>query len=400
MSEYFIGRQPIFDHKMDLYAYELLFRGEDGRGALEKSGEEATSQVMHNALAEIGLNNLIGNKRAFLNLTHRFITDPDLILFPPEQTVLEVLEDVKGDDSIVAGVDELSQRGYTIALDDFVYRPDLEPLIDLADLIKIDITQFDDDGLAEAVKSLKSRNKPLLAERVETAEELEKLQALEFDYYQGYFFAKPKVVRGKKLPGNMLALVQLASKIHEPDIDMDELVRLVSMDISLSVKTLRFANSAQNGLQTKVENVRQAVNLLGLKTLRNWISILLMSEIDYRPSELVTLALTRARFCENLAREAELENADSFFTVGLFSVLDALLDTDMETILDSLPLQAAICDALLHHRGLQGDALNIAMDFEVGHLGDHTFAEVDAARLNALYLDALKWADESVTVLQ
>ncbi|MEM7292947.1 MAG: HDOD domain-containing protein, partial [Pseudomonadota bacterium] len=301
MSEYFIGRQPIFDASMNLFAYELLFRDNNGGGIGSIDGGAATLQVISNTVSEIGLSNLVGQHFAFVNLTRHFLLHPELILFPPERTVLEILEDIEVDDAVIEGVANLRRRGFTIALDDFVPNPKLQPLIDLADIIKLEIPLLDAPTRKETVERLREQGKRILAEKVETVEEYEELKTLGFDYYQGYFFAKPKILSGKKLPSNRLALVELATKVHQPDIEIDELHRLVSTDVALSVKALRFANSAANGLRAPVDNLRQAITFLGTSTLKNWVSVLVMSDIDGKPTELLTMALTRARLCELMA---------------------------------------------------------------------------------------------------
>jgi EAL and modified HD-GYP domain-containing signal transduction protein len=399
MSEYFIGRQPIFDNNMDVYAYELLFRNGNDNSANFVNGEEATSQVIGNSLAEVGLENLVGRHYAFINLTSYFVAHPELIIYSPSEVVLELLEDIEVDDELLANVQLLKDRGYTIALDDFIHRPDLEPLVDLADLIKIDITQLDDQELCDTVAPLKAQGKTLLAEKIETVEEFEKLRPMGFDLYQGYFFARPKIISGRKLPGNKMALIELAAKIHHPDIDMDELNERVSQDVSLSVKTLRYVNSPANGLRAPAETIRQAISLLGISKLKNWVTILSMAAVDDKPSELIKLALLRARMCELLAQSAKLAQRDAFFTVGMFSVLDALLDSDMKTVLDSLPLQIGMRDALIDHSGPQGEALVCVRKLETGDALPNEFFSTGFDQINDLYLQAMQFANKSAVNL-
>ena len=399
MSDYFIGRQPIFDKNMDLYAYELLFRSGHAATADIQDGESATSQVMTTTLAEIGLENLVGQHLAFINLTRHFVTHPDLILFSPDQVVLEILEDIDVDEEVIAGVKKLKEKGYKVALDDFVPSAKMEPLVELAEIIKIDITDISVEALPKVVEVLKSRGKIVLAERVETVDDYERLAPLDFDYFQGYFFAKPKVVSGKKLPTNKMALVELTAKVHKPDIEIEELQNIVSKDVALSVKALRFANSPLNGLRRSIDTVQQAVVYLGLSTLKNWVTLMAMAEVDDKPTELVTLALVRARMCELLAKNADIENHGAFFTVGMFSVLDALLDNDMEAVVENLPLQDDMCDALVNHTGIHGEALTCAMNMEIGDEPSVQFADVDPTTINSLYMQALQWADDSVATL-
>lgn len=396
MSETFIARQPIFDQHMNVYAYELLFRGGDDMddaGVID--GDSATSQVLMNCFVEIGLQNIVGQHKAFINLTRTFLSNSSLLsVAPPDQLVLEVLEDIDPTEQIIETLKALKKLGHTIALDDFVYDPKFEPFIALADIIKIDVMEISREQIAEHVNRLKIKGIKLLAEKVESYDEFEFLKDLGFDFYQGYFFSRPKLISGKTVSPNQLAVLELVAKIYNPDIEVDELSEIISSDVSLSHKVLKFINSPASGLRTRVESIQQAVVLLGLSTIKNWVTILALATGSQKPAALNTTALVRAKCCELLARSAKLPKPEGFFTVGLFSALDAMLDQPLEVLLQELPLSEEANLALLNQAGEQGQTLHCALAMERNDFGVIEFGGLGIAELSALYLDAVAWADE------
>ncbi len=396
MSQYHIGRQPIFDNDMNLFAYELLFRSGDVATANVIDGGQATSQVMVNAFSEIGLDKLVGAQHALINMPYEILSQPDLIVFPPQQVILEILEDVKVDEQIISSVALLKSKGYRFALDDFIYSPEWEPLIDMAEIIKIDITQLSTQDLADHVELLKSKGKIVLAERIENQEEFEQLKKLEFDYYQGYFFAKPKVISGNRLPASKINLVQLLAKLNDASVDIEELAQLVSADISLSVKALRFVNSPVTGLKRPIDTVHQAVIFLGLDTLKSWMTVLAMTGVDDKPTALIGLALVRAKFCELAGAQLGGSSKDTFFTVGLLSVLDAMLDSDMATVLDSLTLCEEVHAALLSRDGVLGEVLEFAIRMEAVDAAPATLGNLTIDAVAECHYEAMQWADATL----
>lgn len=398
MSDIFIGRQPIFDRNMKVYAYELLFRGgSDSSSAEVIDGDSATSQVILNTFVNIGLDKIVGDHKAFINLTRVFLSNPDLIISPPDQIVLEVLEDIEPSETIVNSLKTLKKQGHTIALDDFIYDEKFDPFLDLADIVKIDIMALDHDEIQQHVKKLKAHNIKILAEKIETYEEFEFLKDLDFDYYQGYFFSRPTLVEGKSITPNQLAILELISKINNPDVEVEELSKIISTDVSLSHKVLKFINSPLSGLRTEVDSIQQAVVLLGLVTIKNWITIMALATGSNKPSELSTTALIRGRCCELLAKECKFPKPESFFTVGLFSSLDAMMDRSLEELLKELALSNDAKAALLEHKGIFGEALNSTLAMEHGDFSLIGFVDLDMSKLSDIYLDAINWADELST---
>jgi EAL and modified HD-GYP domain-containing signal transduction protein len=394
VSDIFIARQPIYDRRLTVYAYELLHRaGSDHNHADVTDGDGATSQVLINALMEIGLPELVGQARAFVNLTRQHILNGLPPSLAQDNVVLEVLEDIAPDQELISALTNLKAAGYTIALDDFIYHKSKHSLVELADIIKIDVLDLQGSTLAKQVNELRPMGVKLLAEKVETPEEFDHCKSLGFDYFQGYFFCKPNIVKGKHTQTSRIAIMQLLTKLQDPNLDFDELQTLVAQDISLSYRILRYINSAHLSLGKKIESMRHAIILLGLNTIKTWVNILAMSSIDDKPYELILTALIRARMCENLAASTSL-SAQNAFTVGLFSTLEAFIDKPLEEILATLPLADELHNALLHNSGELGQLLSLVLNYERGQWDDFSGTQFDSTTLCTAYLDAIHWASE------
>lgn len=393
MSDIFLARQPIYDRNLRVYAYELLYRAGECESANVVDGDDATSQVLINALMEIGLPEIVGRAYAFVNMTKRYILQGLPTSLAEDNVVLEVLEDIVPDEPVVAALQNLKSAGFTIALDDFVYEPAKRPLVAVADIIKIDLMALDDGGLEDMVRELRGLDVRLLAEKVETRAEFEQCMALGFDYFQGYFFCKPDLVKGRHTPSCRLAITQLLARLQDPDLDFAELQTLIAQDVSLSYRILRYINSAHFNLGRKVDSIQSAVCLLGLRTIRTWVIILAMSSVDDKPYELILTALIRAHMCEALARTVEL-SAENAFTAGLFSALDAFIDQPLDIVIASLPLSDELNDALLQHTGELGRLLHLVLDYERGHWDTVHASSFDAGTLRDVYLSSIRHAGE------
>jgi EAL and modified HD-GYP domain-containing signal transduction protein len=394
MSDIYIGRQPIYDRKLKVYAYELLFRAASDNSASFTDGDQATTDVIVNTFLEIGLDNIVGNRLAFINLTRSFFVGEHTISLPKNRVVLELLEDIDADDEVIAGVKRLSDQDYTIALDDFIYHESLQPLVTLADLVKIDIMTLSRDEIRQHVNALRQHPLRLLAEKVETQEDFNFCMELGFDYFQGYFFAQPKVIRGQRLPNNRLAILKLLGRLQDPNITPEQLEELIAQDIAFSYRILRYVNSASLALPRKIESIHQAVVILGLQAIKSWTTLLAMSQVDNKPAELVVTAMVRGKMAEGLAKAMNAPQPESFFTVGLFSALDALMDNSMEEILTQLPLADHIAAALLHRRGIHGDILDCVLAYERGQWENLGCSQLGTHKIRDCYLDALQWAGD------
>jgi EAL and modified HD-GYP domain-containing signal transduction protein len=399
MQDIYIGRQPIFDRDLNVFAYELLFRSSTHNSAGSFDGDQATSQVIVNAFIEIGLDQIVGGARAFINLTRSFVTSNAPLPFPKDRVVLEVLEDIHPDTEVIAGVRNLAAQGYSMALDDFVYDDILKPLIELAQFVKIDLMALSREQLNEHVRLLRSYNVKLLAEKIETQEEFEHCKSLGFDYFQGYFLSKPNIVQGTQLPPNRLAVLQLLPKLQDPDTDTSEIEKLVGQDVALSYKLLRYINSAFFALPKKIDSIRQAVVYLGTQSIKTWVTLLVVAGLGNKPAELVIQAMQRAKMCELLAQTAKRKNTEAYFTVGLFSLLEALMDTPLEKILEALPFSEDIRNALLKQEGPYGEALACVIAYEKGDFLRAHFDRLAPSQMTDTYLASARWADQSANAL-
>lgn len=394
MNEVFVARQPIYDRDLKVYAYELLFRHANVPTAEFIDGDQATSQVILNAFTLIGLDHLVGNRKAFVNITRGFLTAERPIPFPVDRVVLEVLEGANPDDELLDALRRLSRQGYTISLDDFVYDQRLLPLVEQADILKIELGEVADADLPGMVERLRNYNVKLLAEKIETHEQFERCRELGFDYFQGYFLERPDVVGTKSIATGELSVLRLLSALYRPNIDINELEERISEDLSLSYKLLRYLNSAFFSLPRRVDSIRQAIVLLGTEELRAWATLLALTAASNKPSELMVTLMIRAKMCELLARRLGLEAPFRYFTLGLFSGLDALLDAPLDQILAQLPLSDQMVAALLRHEGDAGQLLRTVINYQHGNW-DKATAIVASEIVIEAYLDALRWADEA-----
>ncbi|MEQ8857734.1 MAG: HDOD domain-containing protein [Pseudomonadales bacterium] len=392
MQTFYLARQPIYDSGLRVAGYELLFRDGDCGRAEFVDGDRATSEVVSSGVIDIGLSNLVGAHPAFINTSRRFL-DGDLPLPDHrQQIVLEVLEDVRVDSALIARLEALSQAGYRIALDDFVYGPDSDALLAVADYVKLDVQALSAAQLADHVARVRAHSSRLIAEKVETYDMLAACRELGFDLYQGFFFCRPRVISGTRPETNRLAVLQLITRLQDPEAGIEELERLVSCDPALCYRLLKYINSAYCGVRAEVTSIRQALIMVGTSRLRGWATLLLMSRLsDGKPSELITTALIRARFCELLGGDDGAHDANQYFTVGLLSVLDALLDVPMSAVVDELPLDAEVCRALSGHAGPLGKTLARVIDYERGPGGMRQIG----VGAGDVYVQALGWATET-----
>ena len=395
----FIGRQPIFDSKLNVAGYELLFRSGEVDAYDGCDGDKATSQVINNALMEIGLDDIVGDVPAYINFTKELIINGTAQLLPTDRVVLEILETVKIDQELIDGVEVLVAAGYQIALDDFTYSVEWEPLIKLAHIIKIDVMEHPADKIKEQLSHLAGCKAKILAEKVETQGEYDLLKKEGFDYFQGYFFSKPTVLSHKGMSSDSFSLLQLMAQLQDPDVDIDEIEKLVSLNISLSYKLLRYINSAAFALKNKLTSIKQIVVYFGIQRLKDWVCLIALTENSNKPTELILSGLTRAKMCELIANETGVAEKDSYFIVGLFSILDALLDQPLNTVLENLPLDEAINQALLEFKGDMGKALSCSISCEQCIWDGIGLPNISMVKLSDMYMEATAWSRESMSGL-
>lgn len=389
----YLARQPIFNAALEVLGYELLFRSSTDNVALIEDGNQATSRLIINTFLELGLNALTSNKLAFINLTRDFLTGALPLPFLPEQVVLEILEDISADAESLAGMRALAEQGYTLALDDFILADNNRDFVSFASIIKVDIRVFDVAGLRAQVRTLRQFPVQLLAEKVETQAEFELCRSLGFDLFQGYFFSRPVVISGRELSPNQLTLLEILARLQVPDCNLKELEEVISYDVGISYKLLKIINSSFYGMTRKVDSIQHALVILGLNTLKNWVTVISLSMLNDKPAELITLTLMRARMCEQLAPHFDCK-ADAAFIVGLFSLLDVLLDQPLPVLLETLPLAEDIVAALLQQQGPLGELVAFVTAYALGEWDTSAGQRVPESVAAGVYLQALRWSDE------
>jgi EAL and modified HD-GYP domain-containing signal transduction protein len=394
MAHVFLARQPIFDGVQTVEGYELLYRDGPASLALVDDAEAATAQVALNALTEMGLDGLVGEQTAWVNVTRDFLLSGLVRNLPPERVVLEILEHQLVDSTLVERVAELRGEGYELALDDFTYSPATALLLPLVSYVKLDLVALGTRGVAREAARLKPYGVTLVAEKVETHEEFELGAEAGCDLFQGFFFCRPELIRNRAISPTGLALLRLAALLQDPMLELRELERLISTDVALSYRLLRYINSAYFGLASRVSSIMHAVTLLGLENIKRWATLTTFASIEDKPKELFMTALVRGRFCE-LAGEPEDGTPQERFTLGLFSVLDALMDTSMRTAVEALPLSPRMRQALVEHTGA-GRLVNCVEAIEHGYFDP---AERQLKHAAADYIEALGWATEMASEL-
>lgn len=378
---------------MEVFGYELLFRNTD-HSARFTCGEQATARVLVSTLLDLGLDVVADSKYAFFNLTRETLLRGDLSCIPPDQSVLEILEDIEPDNEVLEAIQDLSNRGYRIALDDFVFSPKLIPLIELADIVKLELPQISKSELPEQIAQLRDLGvKSLLAEKVETQDEFELCKELGCDLFQGFFFCRPQIVEKRRPKNDCISIVQLVAKLQEPSITIPQVTKVIQSDVNLSYRILRFINSARFGFAMNIDSIEQAAVLLGLDRLRSIASMVLMASLDEgKPEELAKTAMLRARMCQQVAMNLRYENPERFFTLGIFSLLDAILDSPMEEVVEQLPFSAEMKSALVDHAGRLGQVLDQVIELE-GNQSQTSCLPSDT------YAQALRW-NASLSQLQ
>lgn len=397
-SQILMARQPIFDRNQKVVAYELLYRTEDAQGHALFSNSEATSEVLLNAYTSISDAGQLKQVPAFINLTRDILVEQRLPEVPKKHIVLEILEDIEPDEEVVSAVEKLHKQGYRIALDDFVYDSKFSGLLDLCQIVKVDVLEHTSEELKAQVAALRKHKVTLLAEKIENHQKLEECVDLGFKLFQGHFLSKPKVIKGKKIQGSQVALMQLIQELQNPKATPEKLEEMIIRDPALTYKLLRIVNSAGYGLVRQVESVAEAIVLLGLEQVKKWATLIAMSSSQEKPEELSRSLLIRGRMCEQIAQEKKLSNYGSYFMAGMMSGLHALLDIERDTMLEQVPLGDDIKNAVSMGQGPIGEVLRNVVNYENGDW-DLLPSDLDGNLYDAAYRSSLEWTQESMQAM-
>ena len=398
-DQVYVGRQAVFDSRRRVMGYELLYRHGTENRAIVSDGVEATRSVVAAAMMEFGLEHLVRDGLAFVNVTREFLATGMHRALPPDRVVLEVLEDEVADADLIELLGAVRAEGYRLALDDFTVGSDHGRLIGLAEIVKVDLLATPRDRLAGLVVDLRSRGVTVLAEKVETPADLEAVRGLGVDLVQGFFFQRPEVLAGRKVSIGELPAVRLLASVDDPDVSAVELETIIVCDPALTYRLLRLANSPAAGTTRPVTSLRGALVLLGRQTIKNLAVLAMIHGAEGKTSELATTAMVRAKMCEQLAVPTSAGSAPAAFLVGLLSVLDAVFDAPIAGLVEQLALSEDIAAAVVDHRGHLGALLDIAVAYERADpaLIDPS-GPFPATALQA-YVAAVAWADATMRTL-
>jgi c-di-GMP phosphodiesterase len=390
-----VARQPIFDSGWNVIAYELLYRS-ISEPSEPVTPEAMTAGLLTHAFSDVGLDSLVGTLPAHINVTRDFLLAVRPLPLAPARTVIELVESQVIDAPLLAVLREAVDAGFTLALDDFHYAPKMEPLLELASIVKLDVLDFTPDELAAEVRRLETRGLQLVAEKVEHADVYERCRELDFDAYQGYFFALPELSRAPATPTRELGtLVALART--DASTTFEELERTISRDAGLSHKLLRFANSAHVSPLSPIASLQQALTMIGTVAIRRWGMLLSLTGLRDAPHHLLSAAMVRARMCELLAASMSASR-DRAFTAGLFSLLDAMTGRPMADLVGELPFDDRLAEALLDHVGPEGKVLLATLAYERGAF-DEAAKYAPPKVLSDAYQQAIQWSDQEAPAL-
>ena len=386
-----VARQPIYNSRMGVFGYELLFRSPDGSNKILKP-TEATAQVLASTILEFGLDKFVHNRKAAINVTRAFIEVITEIQLPPNQIILDIPENIVVDQKLVTKLKQLRSIGYSLSIGGLsgLKNPQLLPL---ASIIQVDVQKVKNNQLDALIKFLRRHNNiALQALKIETMEEYRFYCDKGFDYLQGYFLGKPRVYVSRDLSANKLAVLQLLATVHNMDTPIQELEQQITRDVSLSYKLLKLVNAPFFGVAQKVDSIKRVIVLLGRDEIRKWVSLLALGGKNDGPIAVMEIAVLRAKICELLAQRAGLPK-DSYFTAGMFSALDILMKQPIQSILARLPLSEAVKAAILERQGMLGKAISCALAIENGQWSEIDFANLGTEDFAEVYRQSIQWTD-------
>jgi len=394
----FIARQPIFDMKKKVYAYELLYRAGDENQSNVIDGDQATSSVVANTLMLIGLDSLTQGRMAFINFTRQLIQNEIPTVFSNELLVVEILEDIIPDAEFMKACRNLKELGYVLALDDFVLDYPYEEIVDLVDIIKVDFLLTSMSERTAIIQKYQDRNIRFLAEKVETLEQFEEAIRAGYTYFQGYFFSKPVIMKHKDIEPATFNYIKILQELDGPEPEYENIASIIEFDVSLSYKLLRLINSAAFYSNSRVTSLKHALVMLGFKEIRKWISIVMLRELGAdKPDEIIRTCLLRGKMGEILSKQFGLKaRKTEVFLMGMFSMIDTLMNQEMEEALELLPLEDDVKAGILGESNQFSDLLKLVIAYEKGNW-DYLFLKAKKSGLGMnvfpdAYIEAVKWA--------
>ncbi|GGF86074.1 EAL and HDOD domain-containing protein [Alteromonas lipolytica] len=395
----YVARQPIVDTKQQLYAYELLFRDGEKNCFPDISPDEATSRILAASHLNIGLEAVTGDALAFIN----FHTDTLLHRFPtslnPASVVIEITETVDVSDELIEACQHIKANGYRLALDDYDLEDKWQALLPIISIVKFDITTVTDEQIRHTLPQLKAHNIALVAERIETQEQFDYYRDLGFDYFQGYFFAKPQVIKHRKMSSSATNMLSLLKESAAAELSLANINAILERDVSLSYLLLRFINNPNVNKRNEITSLKHAMTFMGEQEVRKFIALLALANLsDDKPMELLSMSLVRARFCDQILLAVKQSTPqNSGFLTGMLSLLDTLMQQHMRELVDKLPLPAEVSAALCGENNVLRQCLMLVTAFERGQwktvrtLG--TELGLGQKQLHDIYVKSLTWAN-------
>jgi c-di-GMP-related signal transduction protein len=396
----FVARQPILDGRKNIFAYELLFRSSTDNFFSSERPDQASSSVLVSSLFLIGIQTITGGRRAFINFTQNLLTREYATFLPPDQAVIEILEDVSPDESVIKACKSLKQKGYTLALDDFPDDGRMDPLLPYVDIVKVDWLRTPPEFCRKLVHELAPKGIKLLAEKVETHEQYRQALGMGYSYFQGFFFCEPEILEGTDIPALHANCMLLLREVNGDEPNLNSIEHVLMREPSLCYKLLRYLNSAIFYFRGDITSVRHALSLLGLEAIRKWISLVTLAGMgDKKPEALVVTSVIRGRFCESVGKVCgRSQDSTELFLMGLFSLIDAILDKPMETLLFALPVSSAIRETLLGKQGGYRLIFDLVCAYERSHweqVADiSNMLHMSEESIAEAYIDAVTWAHE------
>jgi len=407
ISEAFVARQAIFNRSLSVVGYELLFRAGAENFFMGHDGDQASLRVIESSVNTFGLGGLASGGKVFVNVTRKMLVEGFTTLLPAPVSVIEILGSVTPEPDVVDACLSLKKAGYQIARDDFRSTDQFDPLVKLADILKVDYQAAGPEERKACARCRVAPGVKLLAKKLGVQSEFKEAADLGYSLFQGLFFSKPEMISRRQIPVQKFTYLECVGEIHRAEPDFKKLEEFFRRDLGLSSKLLRYVNSAMVSPPRKVESIRQGISMVGLDQMKRWVSMVAMVAMsEDRPGELIATSLVRARFCEELARQGGLAHqAPELFIVGLFSVLDTLMGRPMLDVLSELPLSDEVKGALLGKAGVLGDLLGMALAYEraewdlipyyLDQLKIKHRLPIDVSGISARYRDSVAWANDA-----
>ncbi len=392
----YITRQPVYDRDLSVFGYQLLYHATHPSSD-EISGDSALNLL--NSLLDMGLNKMVGDRLGIIDFSQELSNEKFTLPFSSQQILLKLPTTANLNEQIVEQMKQMVKARYKVMIHDHQLVAKFQDIRRYASIIMVDFQATTLQNVIKKIVELKKLQIPLMALNVDNYQQMGLCNELKINYVQGDFFNKPNIVKGKKTPANRLSILKILEKLQKPHVTVSELEKVISQDVTISYKLLRYVNSAAYAIPRKVESVRHAIVYLGNEIVKNCATMVLLSSVDDKPSELIQIAMIRSKMCGSLAKSFNKEQTESFATVGLFSILDALIDKPMPELLAELPLTNELKLALEKREGKMGQLLTMVIDYEKGEFSEKNEFNVSYKEMQTCYIESVEWAQDLIKSL-